>query len=61
MNCATCGRALAAGDSFCGKCGAVVTGGHVRAAAGVVVQDVVRSQVAVGNGNVQVQVTVDGV
>jgi len=61
MYCTSCGKAVAAGDAFCGKCGAAVTGRRARAETGVVVHDVVRSQIAVGNGNVQVQVTVDGV
>ena len=60
MYCTTCGKALAAGGEFCGKCGAPANGDRAQASAGVVVRDVVRSQIAVGNGNVQVQVTVDG-
>lgn len=67
MYCTKCGRAMAAGHAFCGKCGTPVSGQPAQAGvmagvvAGVVVRDVVRSQVAVGNGNVQVQVSVDGV
>jgi len=61
MFCTSCGKGLDAGAAFCGKCGAAVTGRRTEAGASIVVQDVVRSQVAVGDGNVQVQVTVDGV
>src|SRR5579872_793672 len=61
MYCTKCGRAVAAGQAFCGKCGTPVTGAAGQTRADVVVRDIVRSQVAVGNGNVQVQVSVDGV
>jgi zinc-ribbon domain len=61
MYCTSCGKAVDAGAAFCGKCGAAVSGRRAQTGTGIVVQDVVRSQIAVGNGNVQVQVTVDGV
>jgi hypothetical protein len=60
MYCTRCGKALTADGAFCGKCGSPVNGEREQAAVGVVVHDVVRSQIAVGNGNVQVQVTVEG-
>jgi hypothetical protein len=68
MRCTGCGTALAGTDAFCGKCGAPVTGGRTQttpvvrsqALPNVVVRDVVGSLVAIGDGNVQVQVRVDG-
>ncbi len=60
MYCTRCSQPLDAGDAFCGKCGAAVTSRRAQRGPAIVVQDVVRSQIAVGNGNVQVLVNVDG-
>jgi hypothetical protein len=60
MHCTSCGQAVSAGDAFCGKCGTAVTSRRAQDRPAVVIQGVVRSQVAVGNGNVQVLVNVDG-
>jgi len=52
MYCGNCGQPMPAADKFCGACGT--------ARATFAIQDVVKSQVAIGNGNVQIQLTVEG-
>jgi hypothetical protein len=58
MKCPNCGLPLEQKARFCGHCGTAVAGGS--AGLSVILHDVVGSQIAIGDGNVQIQLSVDG-